>query len=77
MQNNFYRKDLKYPLNIRISPFEYEFLNHVATTLNKPVATVVRDIIDKEIINNGYSKTSIIHNLEHSTISKAEASRFD
>ena len=47
MQNNFYRKDLKYPLNIRISSLEYEYIHHVAITLNKSVATVVRDMIEK------------------------------
>lgn len=77
MQNNFYRKDLKFPLNIRISSLEHEYLNHVATALNKPVATVVREIIDKEIFNNGYSKTSIIHNMEYSTISETETARVD
>lgn len=64
MQNNFYRKDLKYPLNIRISALEYEYLHFVSCNLNKPVATVVRDIIEQEISKNGYKTTSIVHNLE-------------
>lgn len=72
MQNSFYRKDLKFPLHIRLSSLEYEYIHHVAISLNKPVATVVRDMIEKEITTNGYKTTSSVHNLEYSTISETE-----
>lgn len=77
MRDKFYCKDLKYHLNFRFGADEYEYLCYVSHVLNKPMATVVRDIIKKEISNNGYKTTTIIHNMEQSTVSKTEIAGID
>lgn len=77
MRDNFYTKDLKYHLNFRFGAEEYEYLCYVSHVLNKPMSTVVRDIIKKEISIYGYKTTSIIHNMEQSTLSETEIARVD
>lgn len=62
-----YSKKLNFHFNLRLSDVEYEYLHHVAIITGKPVNVVIREIIDKEILKNGYKKTSSLHNMEHDT----------
>ena len=61
----YYSKNLKFEIKARVTDIEYEYLHHVAISTCKPVNVVLREIIDKEILKNGYKKTSSMHNLEH------------
>ena len=67
-----YNKNLNFHFNLRMSDVEYEYVHHVAIITGKPVNVVIREIIDKEILKNGYKKTSSMHNLEYDGIFENE-----
>ena len=68
----YYSKNLKFEIKARVNDIEYEYLHHVAINTGKTVNVVLREIIDKEILKNGYKKTSGLYNMEHNGISGNE-----